>query len=136
MSLKRAVIAFALLCSGVPAMAQPEGSDAANERACLTQRRLYSYQPVPGNRSLVAEDTARQRYRVNFYGVCHNLQFQFGLAFRTRSVGTLSCIERGDSVLLSDPVGPNQCLIRSVVAQTRDMDRLDAEEAAARRTRR
>ena len=42
-------------------------------------------------------------------------------------MGTLSCIERGDEVLMNDPVGPNQCIIQSVQLQTRDLDRADME---------
>lgn len=134
MWLKASAISVALLYSVVPVSAQPQRVEG--EKPCLTQRRLYSFQPLPGNRSLLAIDTARRRYRVNFYGICPNLQFQFGLAFRTRSVGTLSCIERGDSVLVSDPVGPNQCLIKDVQFQTPEMDRMDVQRAAARRDRR
>lgn len=128
---KTSAIALATLYTVVPATAQSQ--HAAREKACLTQQRLYSYQPLPGNRSLLAIDTARRRYRVNFYGICPSLQFQFGLAFQTKSVGTLSCIQRGDAVLLSDPVGPNRCLIKDVQFQTPEMDRADAELATARR---
>ena len=100
---------------------------------CLRQRNIYDYQLVPGNRSLVVIDLARQRYRLNFIGTCYNLQHQFGLAFKSRGVGTLSCIARGDEIQLRDPVGPNQCIIRSVELQTPALDRADRDALQARR---
>jgi hypothetical protein len=64
-------------------------------------------------------------------GTCYNLQYQLGLAFRTRGVGTLSCVERGDSVLQRDVVGPQQCIVQSVEYQTPALDKADIEAAAA-----
>jgi hypothetical protein len=53
------------------------------------------------------------------------------LRFKTFGVGTLSCVARGDSVLLNDPVGPNQCIIRSIEYQTPVLDRADFDAAQA-----
>ena len=126
----------ALLCAAVPAIAQPyqpyPPKPIPNEPACLRPRNLYDFKTVPGNRSLVVIDLARQRYRLNFMGVCYNLQYQFGLAFRSRGVGTLSCIAKGDAVLQRDVVGPNSCIIQSVEYQTPALDKADAEAAAAK----
>ena len=93
---------------------------------------LWSY--LPGNRSLVVTDLARHRYRLNFMGRCYDLQYQFGLRFKTFGVGSLSCVSRGDSVLLRDTTGPGQCIIRDIQYQTPELDRADFE--AARQARR
>jgi hypothetical protein len=102
---------------------------------CLRQRNIYDFQLVPGNRSLVVTDLARQRYRLNFIGKCYNIQHQFGLRFKIFGVGTLACVARGDSVLLHDPVGPGECIIRSIEYQTPALDRADLDAARAAKQR-
>jgi len=126
----RSLLAAGFLLLPVPAIAQP-APPPPSEPPCLRQRNIYDFKTVPGNRSLIVTDLARKRYRLNFVGVCYNLQYQLGLAFRTRGVGTLACVERGDSVLQRDVVGPNQCLIQSVEYQTPALDKADIEAAAA-----
>ena len=122
------VTTASLLLAGITAaQAQPP---APQEPPCLRQRNIYDFKTVPGNRSLIVTDLARKRYRLNFVGVCYNLQYQFGLAFRSRGVGTLSCIAKGDAVLQRDVVGPSQCLIQSVEYQTPALDQADAAAAA------
>jgi hypothetical protein len=129
--MRRILIAATLTCIATAALAQPQPN--AESKPCLTQRRIHDFQIVPGNRSLIVVDTARQRYRLNFVGKCVNLQYQFGLAFRSRGVGTLSCIERGDSVLLHESYGPNECFVKNVEYQTPTLDRMDMEAARALR---
>jgi len=129
------VLAAVIACVAVPAIAQPSRDKDRQEAPCLRQRNIYDYQVVPGNRSLIVTDTSRQRYRLNFIGQCYNLQYQFGLAFRSRGVGTLSCIAPGDEVIKRDPVGPPQCIVKSVEYQTRALDIADQQEAARRRDR-
>jgi len=126
----RLLLTAALLCVAVPAIAQPAAAPAPSDPPCLVQRNIYDFKTVPGNRSLIVTDLARKRYRLNFVGVCYNLQYQFGLAFRSRGVGTLSCIAKGDAVLQRDVVGPSQCLIQSVEYQTPALDQADAAAAA------
>jgi hypothetical protein len=127
----RSLLIAALLCVAVPAIAQPAATLAPSDPPCLRQRNIYDFKTVPGNRSLIVTDLARKRYRLNFVGVCYNLQYHLTLGFRTRGVGTLSCVERGDSVIQRDVVGPNQCLIQSVEYQTPALDKADVEAAAA-----
>jgi hypothetical protein len=128
----RFLIAALAVCAAVPAVAQPA---PLPQRACLVQRNIYDFHPVAGNRSLIVTDVARRRYRLNFMAPCYNLQFKFGLRFKTFGVGTLSCVAKGDSVLLRDPVGPGQCIIRDVQYQTPAMDQADAVAAAAAKNR-
>ncbi len=88
---------------------------------------------MPGDRSLVVTDIARNRYRINFIGRCYDLKHNFGLAFRTRGVGSLSCVARGDWVHNRAVLGPGrQCIVESVEHQTRALDRMDYEAMQAR----
>jgi hypothetical protein len=127
----RSLLAALLLCMALPAGAQPAAQPAPSEPVCLRQRDIYDFQTVPGNRSLIVIDQLRKRYRLNFMGVCYNLQYHLNLGFKTHGVGTLSCVEKGDSVLQRDVVGPQQCIIKSVEYQTLTLDKVDAEAAAA-----
>jgi hypothetical protein len=101
--------------------------------ACLRPINLYDFKPVPGNRSLIVIDQARNRYRVNFMGVCYNLQYHLGVAFKTRGTGNLSCVAKGDSVLVRDAVTPGPCIIKDVQYQTVALDQADAAAAAAKK---
>jgi len=131
----RGLLIAALLCTSVPAVAQPSQpyppKPIPSEPACLRQRNIYDFTPVPGNRSLVVIDLARQRYRVNFVGACYNLQYHLGIGFRTHGIGGLSCVSRGDSVILRDAVTPAPCIIKDIQYQTAAMDQADAAAAAA-----
>ena len=124
-----------LACAALPAFAQPSQpyppKPIPNEPACLRPINLYDFKPVPGNRSLIVIDQARQRYRVNFMGVCYNLQYHLGVAFKTRGAGNLSCVSKGDSVIVRDQVTPGPCIIKDVQYQTVALDQADAAAAAA-----
>ena len=131
--IRHVLLAATLLCVAVPAVAQPYGDRDRREAPCLRQRNIHDYQIVPGDRSLVVTDIAGQRYRLNFIGRCYDLKHNFGLAFRTRGVGTLSCVTRGDSVYNSQALGAGkQCIVESVEYQTRALDRMDYEAMQGR----
>jgi hypothetical protein len=119
--------AFAQSSQPTPVKPIPDGP------ACLRPINLYDFKPVPGNRSLVVVDQSRQRYRVNFMGVCYNLQYHLGVAFKTRGAGNLSCVSKGDSVLVRDAVTPGPCIIKDVQYQTVALDQADAAAAAAKK---
>ena len=122
----------ALLCAAVPAMAQPyPPKPIPDQPACLQPRNLYDFIPVTGNRSLIVIDRARQRYRLNFIGICQNLQYHLGVGFKTRGAGSLSCVAKGDSVIVRDVVTPAPCIIKDVQYQTAEMDKADAAAAQA-----
>jgi len=133
------LMAALLVGTVVPVVAQPyqpyPPKPIPNEDACLRPRNLYDFKTVPGNRSLVVIDLARQRYRLNFMGVCYNLQYHLGIGFKTMAAGGLSCVTRGDSVIVRDPVTPAPCIIRDVQYQTEAMDRADFAAAAAAKER-
>jgi len=133
----RNLFLIALLTSAAaPAFAQSSQpyppKPIPNEPACLRPINLYDFKTVPGNRSLIVIDRTRQRYRLNFMGVCYNLQYHLGVAFRTRGTGNLSCVSKGDSVIIRDAVTPAPCIIKDVQYQTVALDQADAAAAAAK----
>jgi len=138
-NMTRSLLIAALLYTSVPAIAQPSEpyppKPIPNEPACLRQRNIYDFKPVPGNRSLVVIDLARQRYRLDFMGVCYNLQYHLGIGFQTHGVGGLSCVSRGDEVIVRDAVTPAPCIIKDIQYQTAAMDQADAAAAAAAKER-
>ena len=115
-----------LVCAAVPAAAQ-------TGPVCLRQIDIYSFDAVPGNRSLIVEDRRHQRYRLNFQGICTGLQYKMGLAFKSFSNSNLSCLSRGDQVIQREPIGPSHCIIRDIQRQTPQMDRADRMEKDRRR---
>jgi hypothetical protein len=132
----RNLLMAALLCAAVPANAQPyPPKPIPDEPACLRQRNLYDFIPVAGNRSLIVIDQARQRYRLSFMGICQNLQYHLGIGFRTHGAGGLSCLAKGDSVIVRDEVTPAPCIIKDVQYQTAEMDKADAAAAQAAKER-
>ena len=128
----RSVVIAALLFTAAPSFAQtPAPSPTPAEPPCLRQGYIYDFQNVPGNRSLVVIDLARKHYRLNFLGTCYNLQYHLGLGFKTHGVGTLSCVAKGDQVVMRDEVGPNWCVIKDIQYQTPALDQADAAAVAA-----
>jgi len=131
-SMVRCLLIATLVCAVTPAIAQPyPPKPIPNEPPCLRQAYIYDFQLVPGNRSLVVIDQARQRYRLDFIGTCYNLQYHLSLGFNTHGVGGLSCVSKGDSVVMRDEVGPNTCVIKDIQYQTVALDQADAAAAAA-----
>ena len=129
------ILLIALLAfTAAPAFAQPllPAEPVPKEPACLRPINLYDFKTVPGNRSLIAIDRSRLRYRVNFMGICQNLQYHLGVAFKTNGTGNLSCISRGDSVIIRDAITPAPCIIKDVQYQTVALDQADAAAAAAK----
>ena len=121
------LLAVLLVCAAVPATAQ-----TPPPKACLTQIAMWSFDAVPGNRSLIVTTRDHQRYRVNFQAPCYNLQWHLGLRFKTFGSSNLACIQRGDQVLMRDQAGPNFCMIQSVEYQTPALDKADADAKAAK----
>jgi hypothetical protein len=124
----RYLLTAALLFSAAPALAQSEAPQTLPPAGppCLIQTNIYDTQLVPGNRSLVVIDRARQRFRLNFIGTCYDIQYKLRMRFKTYGVTPLSCVSKGDKVLFENPAGPGFCVIRDIQYQTPVMDQQDA----------
>ncbi|MFO1247754.1 MAG: DUF6491 family protein [Alphaproteobacteria bacterium] len=121
----RYFLAALLACAALPALAQTEPAPVPTGRPCLRQGQIYDYQYAPGGRALIVTDQSRVRYRLTFISKCYDIDKEFGLRLKTRGVGGLSCVARGDSVQLKNAGNPRECIIRDVDFQTPFMDRSD-----------
>ena len=127
----------ALAFTAMPALAQDQSvADAApipSGPPCLQQGNIHDFQYVPGNRSLIVSDTARTRFRLTFMAKCYDIDREFGLRFKSRGVGRLSCVAKGDSVLVHSGGGNRECFVREIEYQTPLLDRTDLAMANASR---
>jgi len=122
----RYILAALLTCMALPALAQPDApAPVPTGRVCLRQGQIYDYQYAPGGRALIVIDQSRVRYRLTFMAKCYDIDKDFGLRFKTRGVGSLSCVAKGDSVLLHNAGSPRECFIREIEYQTPFLDRSD-----------
>ena len=122
----RYILAALLSCVALPALAQPDAAaPAPTGRVCLRQGQIHDYQYAPGGRALIVIDQSRVRYRLTFMAKCYDIDKDFGLRFKTRGVGSLSCVAKGDSVLLQNAGSPRECIIRMIEYQTPFLDRSD-----------
>ena len=92
------------LCSAAPALAQP--TVAPPGPPCLVQTNIDDYQIVPGNRSLIVIDRARQRYRLNFITKCYDIQYKLHLRFQTYGVSCLSLSDQRRQGVVSESRRP------------------------------
>ena len=125
----KSILALTFAIFPLAAAAQPPTAPAPE---CLRQINIWDFKARPDNRSLLVTDKSRRKYLVSFVGYCPNIRFHMDLAFKTRSIGSLSCVDQGDSVLMRDEVGPRQCIIKSVEPYTAAMEKADADAAAAK----
>ena len=108
----RTKIGAAILCSVVLAPTL-----AMAQEACVSQKRIFSTQPVD-NRTILVTDMSRNQYTIKMSGVCGGMwKGTTSLGFRLQG-GELSCIRRGDAI--SYPIAPGAhrvtCYVDSVTA--------------------
>ena len=122
----RYFLAAWLTLTSLPALAQPDAAIPTG-RSCLQQGNIHDFQYVAGNRSLIVTDTARVRYRLTFMSKCYDIDREFGLRFKSRGVGRLSCLAKGDSVVMRSGGGTRECFVREIEYQTPFLDRADLQ---------
>jgi hypothetical protein len=99
----------------------------AGDANCLEPIRLYDWKVVD-NRTLIVTDRMHHDFKVALKPGCQDLKWAFGLAFAPFSSSRLSCMDRGDKVLVPASGGmPRQtCFIDSIQAYTPEMSHADA----------
>jgi hypothetical protein len=123
--------AFLLLVFvAVPAAAQP---------VCLQRTRAETFVPRLGERAVIVTDAGRQKYLVEFGGVCRALDYPRELGFQTLDPSRIGCVERGDQLVSRHDAGAGglggTCVVRSVKAYTAEMEKADAIERAMEKLR-
>ena len=119
-----ATLGFAILLS-TPAWAQ---------RSCLVVGQIYNWQ-APNNNTLIVEDNWHKKFKVSLMGPCINLTFKERVGFKSFGGTELSCLTKGDDVLVRNPGFPQRCPITDIVPYTPQMEQADKAAAAARAQR-
>jgi hypothetical protein len=112
----------------------PGALAAQDTPSCLESSRVWNW-TVLNDRTLIVEDSMHHKYRMSLMLGCRELDFSFGLGFKSFSGSGLACLERGDSVFVPPGSGlPRQkCIIDKVEAYTPEMQHADdAAKAAAK----
>ena len=118
------VLGFAFLATA-PAYAQP---------SCLQVGQIYSFN-APNDKTLIVEDNWHQKWKVSLMGSCINLSFKERVGFQSIGGMQLSCLDKGDNVLVRNPGFPQRCPITSIVRYTPQMEAADKAAAAAKKAR-
>ncbi len=116
------VLGFALLATA-PAMAAP---------SCLQVGQIWSWN-APDNKTQIVEDNWHAKWKLSLMGTCINLTFKERVGFKAFGGTQLSCLSKGDDVLVRNPGFPQRCPITSIVPYTPQMEAADKAAAAAKK---
>ena len=117
-----------LLAAGLALFAAPV-SAVANP-TCLEIGEIDNFK-VLNDRTLIVEDNFHSKFKITLFGVCPNLTFKEGIAFRSVGGTQLSCITPGDSIYTRDiGVGGQQCPVKAIEPYTAAMQKTDADATA------
>lgn len=101
--------------------------------SCLQIGQIWSWN-APDNKTLIVEDNWHQKWKLSLMATCINLSFKERVGFQTIGGFTgLSCLSKGDNVLVRNPGFPQRCPITSIVPYTPQMDAADKAAAAAKK---
>ena len=103
-------------------------------RADIRQRFLREAETAAqlNHPNIVPIYTVEERDNLDYFDKAYNKSDRYlGVAFKPRGAGNLSCVSKGDSVLIRDEVTPGPCIIKDVQYQTVALDQADAQAAAA-----
>jgi hypothetical protein len=116
------VLGLAALASA-PALAAP---------SCLQIGQIYSWNAL-NDKTLIVEDNWHSKFKLSLMVPCQNLTFKERVGFKSFGGTQLSCLSRGDDVLVRDPGFPQRCPITDIVPYTPQMEAADKAAAAAKK---
>ncbi len=117
-----------LLAAGL--LALMSGSAFANQ-TCLEIGQIDSWKVID-NKTLVIQDEFHNRFKAELFGNCQSLAFKERLAFKSMGATQMSCLSKGDDVIVRNiGTGGQRCPIKSIVPYTPDMEKADIAAAAA-----
>ena len=105
-------------------------TQASAAPGCLQLGRIWSWKAVD-NKTLIVEDTIHQKFKLSLMGYCPNLQFRERVGFKAFGGTQLSCMSKGDYVLVRGPID-GRCPIIDIVPYTPEMEKADKASAAAK----
>ena len=120
-----AAAAVAAMLASAPALAQS---------SCLQIGRIWSWNAAD-NKTLIVEDDLHQKFKLSLMSTCIGLQFKERVGFKSLGSTRLSCLSRGDDVIVNQlgGMGGQRCPISAIVAYTPEMQKADAAAAAAKK---
>lgn len=94
--------------------------------ACLRFGEIYSWKALD-NRTVIAEDTRHNKFRLALMGYCPDVQFKERIGFQSPGSSYLSCMSGGDTLLVNQfgTGQPQRCPISSIAAYTTEMESAD-----------
>lgn len=128
--MKRQICAAALAVIGLCVAGAAQA--ATDPAACLQPNRFDSWKDL-NDRAVIVTDKLRHNYKLSLEPGCIDLNFSLTLGIKSFSASPLSCVERGDYVIVPRQPGSfrQRCLIQKVEAYTPEMAHADAIAAAA-----
>ena len=119
-------LATVTLAVAAPAVAAP---------SCLQIGQIWSWN-APNDKSLIVEDNWHQKWKLSLMGTCINLSFKERVGFQSiGGFGGLTCLSKGDNVLVRNPGFPQRCPIVDIVPYTAQMQAADNAAAAAKKAK-
>jgi hypothetical protein len=105
----------------------------ADGPSCLEIGQIWNWN-APDNKTLIVEDNWHNKFKLGLMAPCQNLSFKERVGFKTiGGFSQLSCLSRGDEVIVHD-IGIGQtCPITSIVPYTPAMEQADKAAAAAKK---
>ncbi len=103
----------------------------AADPTCLQIGRIYGWKVVD-NKTIIVEDDLHQKFKVTLMITSPTLTFKQRLGFKSIGGSELSCLTRGDEVLVRDDAMPSHNPISSIVPYTPAMEAADKAAAAAK----
>ena len=101
------------------------------ERSCLEIGQIYNWK-APDNKTLIVEDNWHKKFKVSLMVSCQDLTFKERVGFKSFGGTELSCLSKGDDVLVRNLGFPQRCPITDIVPYTPQMEQADKAAAAAK----
>ena|ERR1700733_10950543 len=99
--------------------------------ACLEVGQIYNWKATD-NQTLIVEDNWHNKFKLSLMGYCPNLTFKERVGFKSIGGSELSCLTKGDDVLVRDIGMGQRCPIVNIIPYTPAMEQADKAAAAAK----
>ncbi len=120
-----------LAALGLAAVTTMGPTSALAGPACLEVGRIWSWKVVD-DKTLIVEDDTHQKFKMSLMFNCPNLSFKERVGFKSIGGSELSCLSKGDDVLVRDIGFPSRCPITDIAPYTPAMEAADKAAAAAK----